>query len=94
MTKPYEKHDFLLGRDLLPKERLEPQRVALRYARARLQEFERILDQASDNLTEEDMTIICKAVDNALFAAENARFLGTSGWNGRPVEMVRWEDRG
>jgi len=90
MTHPYNKHDFILDRDLTPAERLEPQRVALRYARQRLEQFERILDNASDRLTESDLLTICEAVDNALAAAENACFLGVSGYHPQPVHAVGW----
>ena len=88
MTHPYNKHDFILDRDLTPAERLEPQRVALRYARQRLEQFERILDNASDRLTESDLSTICEAVDNALAAAENTCFLGISGYHPQPVHAV------
>ena len=88
--KYYNKHDYILGRDLLPKERLEPQRVALRFAQNLLKQFEQTLENASDELTEDELSVIRDAVDNALTAAENACFLGVSGYNAQPVHMVQW----
>lgn len=92
MSKPYNKHDAVLDRDLTNVERLEQQRIALRTAQKRLEQFDLVLRKASDKLTEAQLQTICAAVDNALAAAENACYLGTSGYHGQPVRMVRWEE--
>ena len=90
MSAPYNKHDCFAGRDLTVKERLEPQRIIIEHAIEHLNIFRDILDHASDHLTEEQLLIICSAVDNALAAAQNARFLGTSGYIPQPVDAVKW----
>ena len=92
MTHPYNKHDYILNRDLTPAERLEPQRKALEHAQGLLDHFRKILVNASDELTEKELDTIAEAVENALRAAENAAFLGTLGFNPRPVRMVSWDE--
>lgn len=93
MTHPYNKHDFMLNRDLTAAERLEPARAALRFAAQLLQQFERDTLKASDRLTENQLEIICRAADQAYKAAENAAFLGYSEFNAHPLERVQWEDK-
>ena len=92
MIYPYNKHDFILNRDLTPAERLEPQRKCLEHTQNLLEQFKRTLESASDRLTENELNTIAEAVDNALRAAENAAFLGESGFNPRPVRMVSWDE--
>ena len=92
MTHPYNKHDYLLGRDLTAAERLEPARVALRWAVKLLEQAETTAGRASDRLTEEQLETVCRAAEQAMRAAENAAFLGVSGYIAHPVERVAWEE--
>ena len=92
MTHPYNKHDYLLGRDLTAAERLEPARVALRWAVKLLEQAETTAGRASDRLTEEQLETVCRAAEQAMRAAENAAFLGVSGYIAHPAERVAWEE--
>lgn len=91
MTHPYNKRDEILERDLTAAERLEPARATLLYATRLLQQFHKDLMSASDNLTENQLEIICNAVDQAWMAAENCAFMGLSGFNAHPLKTVKWE---
>lgn len=86
----YPKHDYILDRDLTPRERLEPQRRTISFMRDLLTNLENTLNNASDALTENDLLTIADAVQNAYNAVENAVFLGESGFHPRPVRAVRW----
>ena len=89
----YNKHDYMLDRDLRPRERLEPQRNTLNYIRKLCDSLEYELSNASDQLTEEDLLTIADAVQYAYNAMENAAFLGHSDFYPRPVRAVRWGER-
>lgn len=91
MIRPVNKHDYMLDRDLRPRERLSPATSAIRFARQLLEQFERDLERAGDQLTEEQLQTICNAADMAWKAAENAAFLGHSGFHAHPLEAVNWE---
>lgn len=89
----YPKHDYMLDRDLRPRERLEPQLTAIHFMRQLLYSLESELNNASDQLTEDDLLTIADAVQNAYNAMENAAFLGDSDFYPRPVRAVRWGER-
>ena len=89
--KVYNKHDYIQDRDLLPRERLEPQRRTISFMRELLNGLENTLNNASDALSEDDLNTIADAVQNAYNAVENAAFLGETGFYPRPVRAVRWE---
>ena len=89
----YNKHDYMLDRDLRPRERLEPQRSTIKFMRQLLDSLEYELNNASDMLTEDDLLTIADAVQNAYNAVENAAFLGHSDFYPRPVRAVRWGER-
>lgn len=89
----YNKHDYILDRDLRPRERLEPQRKTLEHMRRLIDSLELELANASDLLTEDDLLTIADAVQYAYNAVENAAFLGHSGFYPRPVRAVRWGER-
>lgn len=87
----YPKHDYILDRDLRPCERLEPQRNTINHIRRLLDSLESTLNNASDQLSEHKLNVIADAVQMAYNAAENAAFLGISGFSPRPVCPVSWE---
>ena len=89
--KPYPKHDYILQRDLLPEERLEPQRNTVRQMQKMLDSFYYVLLNAADDLTEEELDTVAAAVQNAYNAVSNAAYLGISGYHALPVESVRWK---
>lgn len=92
MTHPYNKHDYILNRDLTASERLEPQKATLRYARNLLEQFENTLNRAANDLTEEELDTIARATWNAFLAAENACFLAEPSFNPHPLETVGWNE--
>ena len=91
MIKPYNKHDYLLERDLSSAERLEPVRTSIQHTIQLLHQFESVTCKASDLLTEDQLLLICKAAEAAYNAAANAAFLGLSGYTHKLVESVKWE---
>lgn len=91
--KPYPKHDYIQNRDLLPRERLEPVRDGVRQMRVMLNSLEGTLSNASDALTESDLSTICEAVQMAYNAVENAAMLGWSDFSPRPVRAVGWNGK-
>ena len=93
MVHPYKKEDILLKRNLTAGERLEPARATLRHAVQLLEQFERVTNGASENLSEDQLETICKAAWNAYLAAENCAFMGCSGFNAHPLEMVEWTNK-
>ena len=90
MTKPYNKHDIIAGRDLTAGERLESARATLKWAVRLLEQFSDDTVHTSDKLTEDQLLTICKAVDQAYLAAENAAFLGRSGFVAHALQRVEW----
>lgn len=87
----YPKHNYILDRDLRPRERLEPQRNTINHIRRLLDTLESTLNNASDQLSEHKLNVIADAVQMAYNAAENAAFLGISGFSPRPVCPVSWD---
>ena len=89
--KPYPKHDHILHRDLTAAERLAPARTAITFMLRDLDTLEYRIKNASDDLTEAQLEIICEAVQNAYNAVNNAACLGESDYHALPVKSVRWE---
>lgn len=92
MMHPYPKHDYILNRDLLPRERLEPALSALRWTKQLIEQAMDTVSNASDRLTDNQLEIICSACVQAHNAAENIAFMGISGFNAHPLKMVEWEE--
>ena len=91
MSKPCAKYDEILKRDLRPRERLDEARANIQFAVKFLESFERKLSCVHDEATEEALLALCAAADNALYAAENAAFIGSYGYEAQPVKMVKWD---
>ena len=91
MTHPYNKHDAMLGRDLTAAERLAPARATLRTAMRLIAQAIQTTDAAWNGLTDEQLEIICKAADQAYYAATNCAFMGESGFNAIPLEKIEWK---
>ena len=62
MSRVYNKHDYILNRDLTPAERLEPQRVELRHSISKLEDSIRWFENAGDRLTEKELQTIAENV--------------------------------
>lgn len=90
MSKPYQKYDDILKRDLTASERLEKQLCYLRFSVNYIEQFQIVIKNLSNDLTEEQLQTICDAVDSVLNASSNAAFLGMHGYEARPVKMVEW----
>lgn len=91
--KPYNKHDFILDRDLTVAERLEPQRATVRFTKRALDSLDYVLRNASNDLTEEQIQTVAAAVQYAYNAVSNAANLGTVGYHALPVQVVRWKQK-
>lgn len=92
MNHPYQKHDYMLDRDLTNRERLQPAVATLDHAELLIAQFKRTVKCASDRLTDDQLEIICKAAHVVMLAAENAAFLGCSAFNPHPLDTVKWEE--
>ena len=91
--RTYPKHDYILGRDLTPRERLEPQRNEIQHVRNMLDSFElRFLQNVPGDLSEQAMRCIADALDQVYYAVLNAHQLGASDYNPYPLRVIRWED--
>lgn len=91
MSQPYPKYDSILRRDLSAAERLDKQQAFLRQSIRFLQQGLERVGNAADSLTEEELSIICSAVDSAYNAASNIAFLGMADYLPRPVKTVEWK---
>ena len=92
MINPYPAYDHLLQRAYSPAERLGPAMAALCHARRLLEQTENTMYHASDTLSDEDLSTICRAAEMAYNACSNVCHLGTTGYHPLPVEAVRWID--
>lgn len=90
MIRPYNEYQPVSDTHLRPRERLEPARAALRHAVSLLEQFSRRTESAWDHLSDEELQTICDAAEAALNAAQNAAFLGESGYCPRPIREIRW----
>lgn len=93
MSKPYNKYDEILKRDLLPRERVGEARANVQFAIRYLETFDQKLSKLHDSVTEDGLLALCEAADNALNAAMNAAFIGTYDYEPQPVCAVGWDSR-
>ena len=91
MSKPYAKYDEILKRDLHPRERLGEAHANVQFALKYLEQFEQKMSKVQDDISEEALLALCVAADNVMYAAENAAFIGSYGFEARPVRAVEWD---
>lgn len=76
MSKPYPKYDELLKRDLTAPERLGTQLFHLKVSAQMIEQTITRLKRASNELTEDELLEICKAVDAVYNASHSLNNLG------------------
>ena len=84
------KYDSILKRDLTSVERLADSFANIEFAKRFLIQLENKLKKTPNDLTDEQLETVDKAVSAMLHAVENAVFLGTVGYDPWRLETIEW----